>query len=1302
MPNPTITGLDANPVYIENGAFVTLDADVTLRDAELDALASGGDYGGTTLTLARNGGADAADEFSGTGNLSLVNGNVQLSGSSVGSYNPASGQLIITFAYGVSTAQANEVARSITYRNTSEDPPASVAIGYVFSSGETGDTNATGSITVDITPVNDAPTLTATGASPTFTEDGASPASLFSGASVSTVEAGQSIDGLTLTVSGLADGADETLSIDGASVALVQGASVTTANGFGVAVTVDDDGITFVAITGTLTPAQAQTLINGLAYADASQDPTEGDVLFTLAEITDSGGTASGGQDTTALSLASTVTVQAVNDAPTVAKPIADQGATEDQAFSFAVPAGTFADVEDDALTLTATMQDGSALPGWLSFDGTTGTFAGTPPQDFNGPVAVRVTASDGALEVSEDFAFDVQAVNDAPTVAQPIADQGATEDQAFSFAVPAGTFADVEDDALTLTATMQDGSALPGWLSFDGTTGTFAGTPPQDFNGPVAVRVTASDGALEVSEDFAFDVQAVNDAPTVAQPIADQGATEDQAFSFAVPAGTFADVEDDALTLTATMQDGSALPGWLSFDGTTGTFAGTPPQDFNGPVAVRVTASDGALEVSEDFAFDVQAVNDAPTVAQPIADQGATEDQAFSFAVPAGTFADVEDDALTLTATMQDGSALPGWLSFDGTTGTFAGTPPQDFNGPVAVRVTASDGALEVSEDFAFDVQAVNDAPTVAQPIADQGATEDQAFSFAVPAGTFADVEDDALTLTATMQDGSALPGWLSFDGTTGTFAGTPPQDFNGPVAVRVTASDGALEVSEDFAFDVQAVNDAPTVANTAISVDGSTITTADANGGALSGASDVDGDALSVSAVLGDAGNVGAAIAGTYGTLILGADGAYSYVADGGAAAALKSGETGMESFTYTVSDGQGGETQATLIATVTGVNDAPFLVQAIGNRTSLEDNAVSFQVPESAFADIDGDALTLSASGLPDWLSFDAGSRTISGAPPQDFHGAVSITMTATDGEGASASDTFTLAITPVNDAPKVTRPLENRAFDEDSVVSFTLPTDAFVDVDNIGLALSAMMADESDLPQWLSFNASTGAFLRPTAARLQRHPRHHGDGDGRHGVHLGHLRPRRPGSERRPHRHVRQGRGRRHRVRRQPAGQRLRRGRRHPRGGHDRRRGLHRRSGPGDSGGHGDRGNLRLPQRSVGRWLQLRGQRGGGRPGDDGHHRQGCLRLHGHRRDGWFGGLHARRVGRGHHAARPEARAQADARAQARADAEARAGHRVRWGRQDRRHRGRRHDQGRRRRGRHPRRRRPRSAPRRHRP
>jgi Ca2+-binding RTX toxin-like protein len=94
--------------------------------------------------------------------------------------------------------------------------------------------------------------------------------------------------------------------------------------------------------------------------------------------------------------------------------------------------------------------------------------------------------------------------------------------------------------------------------------------------------------------------------------------------------------------------------------------------------------------------------VNDAPTLANAIADQTATPGQAFSFILPADTFADVDQgDALTLAT-----SALPSWLAFDAATATFSGIPGSGDVGVTNVIVTATDLAgAAVSDTFSLTI---------------------------------------------------------------------------------------------------------------------------------------------------------------------------------------------------------------------------------------------------------------------------------------------------------------------------------------------------------------------------------------------------------------------------------------------------------------------------------------------------------------------------------------------------------------------------------------------------------------------
>lgn len=194
------------------------------------------------------------------------------------------------------------------------------------ASGGADTASAANTITFDVDAVNDAPELTATGGTTTFWE-GQAAADLFSGVATSTVETGQSITGITLTVDNLADGADEILSIDSMDVALVDGTSITTSdNGFSVSVTVSGTTATVtLSKIGGMTAGEADSLIDGLAYANTSDTPsTATDRVVTLTQIADDGGTANGGVDTASLSVSATVSVVAAEEASFVVTTLDD------------------------------------------------------------------------------------------------------------------------------------------------------------------------------------------------------------------------------------------------------------------------------------------------------------------------------------------------------------------------------------------------------------------------------------------------------------------------------------------------------------------------------------------------------------------------------------------------------------------------------------------------------------------------------------------------------------------------------------------------------------------------------------------------------------------------------------------------------------------------------------------------------------------------------------------------------------------------------------------------------------------
>jgi hypothetical protein len=808
-----------------------------------------------------------------------------------------------------------------------------------------------------------------------------------------------------------------------------------------------------------------------------SGTPTNADVGTLSIDVIADDGNGGTVTDTFAITVANT------NDAPTVANAIADQNATEDSAFNFQFAANTFADADAGAiLTYSAQLNGGGALPAWLTFDSATRTFSGTPTNTDVGVITIDVIADDGnGGTVTDTFAITVANTNDAPTVANAIADQNATEDSAFNFQFAANTFADADAGAiLTYSAQLNGGGALPAWLSFDSATRTFSGTPSNTDVGVITIDVIVDDGnGGTITDTFAITVANTNDAPTVANAIADQNATEDSAFNFQFAANTFADVDAGAiLTYSAQLNGGGALPAWLTFDSATRTFSGTPTNADVGTLSIDVIADDGnGGTITDTFAITVANTNDAPTVANAIADQNATEDSAFNFQFAANTFTDADAGAiLTYSAQLNGGGALPAWLTFDSATRTFSGTPTNTDVGVITIDVIADDGnGGTITDTFAITVANTNDAPTVANAIADQNATEDSAFNFQFAANTFADADAGAiLTYSAQLNGGGALPAWLTFDSATRTFSGTPTNADVGALSIDLIADDGnGGTVTDTFTITVNNLNNPPTLANaiadqnatedSAFNFQFAANTFADADAGAI----------LTYSAQLNGGGALPAWLTFDSATRTF--------------SGTPTNADVGVITIDVIADDGNGGTVTDTFAITVANTNDAPTVANAIADQNATEDSAFNFQFAANTFADADAGAiLTYSAQlngggALPAWLTFDSATRTFSGTPVSSDVGTLSIDVIADDGSGGTATDTFTITVNNLNNAPTLANAIADQNATEDSVFNFQFAANTFADADaGAILTYSAQLNGGGALPTWLAFDSATRTF------------------------------------------------------------------------------------------------------------------------------------------------------------------------------------------------------------------------------
>ena len=126
--------LNGTPTYLKNGHAVVLDSDVQIFDAEL---ATSNNYAGASLMLARHGGANADDLFSGAGIVAAAaSGTVTIDSTNIATCTWSAGTLALVFNNNATQALVNHAMQSLVYENASDAPPSSVQIDWTFNDGD--------------------------------------------------------------------------------------------------------------------------------------------------------------------------------------------------------------------------------------------------------------------------------------------------------------------------------------------------------------------------------------------------------------------------------------------------------------------------------------------------------------------------------------------------------------------------------------------------------------------------------------------------------------------------------------------------------------------------------------------------------------------------------------------------------------------------------------------------------------------------------------------------------------------------------------------------------------------------------------------------------------------------------------------------------------------------------------------------------------------------------------------------------------------------------------------------------------
>ncbi|MCC6503924.1 MAG: tandem-95 repeat protein [Aquimonas sp.] len=759
------------------------------------------------------------------------------------------------------------------------------------------------------------------------------------------------------------------------------------------------------------------------------------------------------------------ITVNAINDAP-----IADDGSAnieENSANGTSVTTVVASDV-DAGQTLSYAITAGNAA-GKFAINAATGeiTVAGALDFETLNSYALTVTVTDDGAGLLSDTALITISVTDANDA--PVATGGA---------VPIDEDAIVGSAVFLVGASDQDAGQVLGYAITGGNgSGAFAINPgtgaittstPLDFETTpsYSLEVTVSDNGTPVLTDVVtvdVTVLNVNEAPVFEIFPSDILAMNEDTSLLTINGTALAlrvvDPEGDALTVAAVSGNQYLLPNanlGIQGSGNERTIELTLAPDKNsatsvidsqsGFVTVSVTAFDinGASTIEDFLIQSVTPVDDAPSFVpggvQTVAEDAGAQSTAWATSFRYGPNTATDETSQTVvqyTLTPVPGGTVTFAVAPSiNNSGVLTYTTALNAFGTAAYEVRVIDSGSNVAPNVntsAAQTLVINVTPINDAPVADNGSA------------TLA--EDGAAAITLTASDVDDAPGVLTYavatppangslSGTAPNLTYTPNANFNGGDSFTFTASDDDLATSTPatITITVTEVNDAPVAGDDSVadvledapmfSTSAATLLGNDGNGGGT----DETTQTLSVTAV-------GSAVGGTV---------------------ALNAGNVeftpaldfnGAASFVYTVTDN--GTTNgapdpqsdtATVSFSITAVNDAPSFA-AVNPAAVGEDAGAQTVSSWASFTAGPADessqtVLAYSVSGVTNPGLFSAGPSvgtdgTLSYTPAAGISGSSDFTVqvqdnggTANGGVDLSATLTFTITVSDVNDQPSFT--------------------------------------------------------------------------------------------------------------------------------------------------------------------------------------------------------------------------------------------------------------------------------------
>jgi len=546
--------------------------------------------------------------------------------------------------------------------------------------------------------------------------------------------------------------------------------------------------------------------------------------------------------------------------------------------------------------------------------------------------------------------------------------------------------------------------------------------TPGPNFHGTDTFSYAATDGNGGHAEaTVTVIVTPVNDPP-VAQD--DSKSTDEDASVTIDVLGNDSDPDGDSLMVQSVTQP---INGVVVNNGLDVVY--TPDPEFNGDDDFTYTISDSNGETATATVTVAVAIVNDPPAAQD--DAAITAEDASVTILVLLNDSDPDGDDLVVQAVTQP---LHGAVIASGTSIIY--TPAPNYFGGDSFTYTISDGNGGISTAVvSIEVLPVNDPP-VAQ--GDSQTTREDSPVMILVLSNDSDPEDDPLRVESI---GRPSNGSVVNNGSELVYE--PDPGYSGTDIFTYTISDGKGGTSTArVTVLIAPVNDLPSAQDDSANTDEETLVVIPI----LSNDSDPDGDFLLIESFTQPQNGS-----------VLNSRTTLSYIPNPGF--------QGIDTFTYAVSDGNGGSDHATVTVSVAEVNDAPIAQ----DDAVITDEGIPITILSLLNdSDPDGDPLEIESVTSPGNGSVKIVDGELVYTPDPGFDGVDMFTYTVSDGRGGTSTATVFIAVVLVNDAPiaqddsvptiegeGVTVPVLNNDSDPDgdpiAIIAVTQPTGGSVTIE-----------------------------------------------------------------------------------------------------------------------------------------------------------------------------------------------------------------------------------------------------------